>query len=187
MPSKSPVVTGISTLSYPHLLEAHSFPGSDQKPKFSTRILIPKTDKVTIAAINAEVEKTLERSLDRVFGGKMPGNWMHPLKDGDVEYPDDENYAGCFFVNAKSNNRPRVAVKLPEDDFRRPAEHDDVYGGVKAKCGIGFGAYNQAGNRGVSCYLNTVMIVGKGERIGGGGGSLDGDFGEDTDFNSLYE
>ncbi len=31
------------------------------------------------------------------FGGKIPPNLKNPLRDGDVERPDDESYTGHYF------------------------------------------------------------------------------------------
>jgi hypothetical protein len=180
MATKSAVVTGKSRLSFPHLFEAHAF-DEDSKAKFSTRVIIPKSDTKTIDAINAEVDRVFKEGKEKTFKGKLPKMWLHPLKDGDEEYPDDDAYASAYYVNATSTRRPGVAVKLTGDEFRRAAEDEDVYGGVYARVGLGFGAYNVGANKGVSCYLNNVMIVDEGTRMSGGGASMAGDFGDEDD------
>ena len=42
------------------------------------------------------------------WGGKVPANLKLPLRDGDIDRPDDEAYAGCYFFNANSRQAPQV-------------------------------------------------------------------------------
>ena len=52
----SKVVFGPCRLSYTHVFEKHSFDGNPENGKYSTNILIPKTEKETIKAINEAIE-----------------------------------------------------------------------------------------------------------------------------------
>ena len=42
------------------------------------------------------------------WGGKIPPNLKLPLRDGDIDRPEDEAYAGCYFLNANSREKPQV-------------------------------------------------------------------------------
>ena len=94
------VVTGIVRLSYANVWEPKSINGGD--PKYSCSIIIPKSDIETVNAINAAIECAMKEGIGK-FGGKIPpkGALKLPLRDGDTER-DDDNYAGCYFINANS-------------------------------------------------------------------------------------
>lgn len=70
--------------------------------------LIPKEDKKTLLAIHKAVEAAKEDGKTRKWGGKIPPTLKLPLRDGDIDRPDDENYQEHFFVNASSKDAPQV-------------------------------------------------------------------------------
>ncbi|MBR1868671.1 MAG: DUF2815 family protein, partial [Bacteroidales bacterium] len=74
----------------------------DSEPKYSVSCVIPKSDKKTLAKIQAAVEAAKEDGKARRWNGKIPANLKLPLRDGDIDRPDDENYADCYFLNAAS-------------------------------------------------------------------------------------
>ena len=77
-------------ISYANIFEAKSINGGDAK--YSVSCLIPKTDKKTLLAIHKAVEAAKEDGKTRKWGGKIPPNLKLPLRDGDIDRPDDENY-----------------------------------------------------------------------------------------------
>ena len=98
--NKTKVITGTNTrLSYFHGWEPVSING---EPKYSTAVLIPKTDKKTIDAIEKAIDAAIEEGIAK-FGGKKPNKAAIklPLRDGDIER-DDEAYKGHYFINANS-------------------------------------------------------------------------------------
>ena len=42
--------------------------------------------------------KRLKKMELQNFGGKIPANLKLPLRDGDIERPDDEAYADSYFI-----------------------------------------------------------------------------------------
>ena len=91
--------------SYLHCWEPDSVNGSE--PKYSVSAIIPKSDTKTVNAIKAAIEQAKKDSVSK-WGGKVPGNLKLPLRDGDIDRPDDEAYAGCYFFNANSRQAPQV-------------------------------------------------------------------------------
>ena len=85
--------------SYLHCWEPDSVNGGD--PKYSVSAIIPKSDTKTVNAIKAAIEQAKKDSVSK-WGGKVPANLKLPLRDGDIDRPDDEAYAGCYFFNANS-------------------------------------------------------------------------------------
>ena len=70
--------------------EPASINGSN--PKYSVSLIIPKSDKQTLDAINAAVDAAIKEGVAK-FGGKIPNKaaLKLPLRDGDTER-DDEAY-----------------------------------------------------------------------------------------------
>lgn len=170
------VVTGEVRLSYAHLFEPQSINGS--KPKYSVSLLIPKTDTVTIAAIERAIDAAIDAGTGK-FGGKKPNKAVLklPLRDGDVER-DDEAYQGCFFINANSTLPPQV-VNADLQPILSPAE---VYSGCYGRASVNFYAFNTNGNRGIACGLGNVQKLRDGEPLGGGRTNAVDDFAPADDF-----
>jgi len=92
-------------LSYTNLFEPKSINGSD--PKYSVSLIIPKSDKQTISKIQKAIEEAKKEGLSK-FGGKMPANLKTPLRDGDIDRPDDPAYANSYFINTNSKDAPQI-------------------------------------------------------------------------------
>lgn len=79
-------------------------------PKYSVSLIIPKSDAVTVAKINAAIRAAYEEGQGKLKGsGKsVPplSSLKTPLRDGDAERPDDAAYADSWFVNAKTRRSP---------------------------------------------------------------------------------
>lgn len=172
------VVTGMVRLSYAHLHEPHAIEGNE--PKYSVSLIIPKSDKQTIKAIQEAIAEAKENSK-QLWGGKIPANLKTPLRDGDAERPDDPVYADAYFINANSKRKPEL-VDLKGNKNLGP---DEIYSGCYARVSINFFGYNAAGNRGIGCGLGNVQKIDDGEPLGGFSRAEDDfDFEEDEDFLS---
>lgn len=178
--NKTKVITGINTrLSYFHGWEPASINGGAER--YSTAVLIPKDDKVTIDAINAAVDAAIEEGIAK-FGGRKPNKAAIklPLRDGDMER-EDEAYKGHYFVNANSNTPPQIVDRAVKPILDR----SEVYSGCYAKVSLSFYAFNSNGNKGVACGLGNIQKVRDGEPLGGRTNAAD-DFAtlDDDDFLS---
>ena len=154
------VVTGMVRLSYAHLHEPHSIEGNE--PKYSVALIIPKSDKQTIKAINEAIEEAKDLGKSK-WNGKVPANLKMPLRDGDEERPDDDIYADAYFVNANSKRKPEL-VDLKGNKDLGP---DEVYSGCYARVSINFYGYAAAGNKGIGCGLGNVQKLDDGDPLGG--------------------
>ena len=172
------VITGSNTrLSYFHGWEPVSINGGAEK--YSVSVLIPKSDKETLKAIETAVDAAIEEGIAK-FGGKKPNKAAIklPLRDGDLER-DDEAYKGHYFVNANSNTAPQIVDKAVKPILDR----DDVYSGCYGRVSLNFYAFNSNGNRGVACGLGNIQKIKDGEPLGSRA-SASADFTslEDDDF-----
>ena len=86
-----------------------------------------------------------------------------PLRDGDLERPEDDAYQDSYFVNAKSFMAPGIV-----DANRKPIlDHAEVYSGVYGRVSMTFYAYNTGTARGIACGLNNLQKLMDGEALGG--------------------
>lgn len=153
------VVTGVVRLSYANVWEPKSINGGEEK--YSVSLIIPKSDKKTIDAINAAVDAAIKEGVGK-FGGKIPNKaaLKLPLRDGDTER-EDEAYKDSFFVNANSTTPPQIV----DSKVQPILDRNEVYSGVYARVSITFYAFNSNGNRGIACGLGNIQKVRDGEPL----------------------
>lgn len=177
--NKTKVITGIVRLSYANIWEAKSINGGDEK--YSVSLIIPKSDNKTIEEINVAINIAKQEGKAK-FGGKIPDDLKEPLRDGDIERPEDEAYKDSYFVNANSNDKPQIvdrSVKLILDE-------SEVYSGCYGKVSINFYPFNSDGNKGIACGLGNIQKIKDGEPLSNRSSATD-DFineedNEDDDF-----
>lgn len=177
------VITGKVRFSYANVWEPKSI--NDGEKTYSISLVIPKSDKRTIQAINKAVESAKTAGISK-FGGKLPPSLKLPLRDGDIERPDDEVYKNSYFVNANCKTQPGII-----DKAGRPIiDVSEFYSGCYGHASVTFYAFNINGNKGIACGLNNLMKVEDGEKLGGISRAED-DFAEliqEDDFvNSVQE
>lgn len=164
------VVFGPCRLSYTHVFNKY-VPDGETDGKYMTNVLIPKSEKETIKAIQQAIDAAKKSGIVSMWGGKEPKKLEMPLRDGDEKEDGNEVYEDHFFVNAKSKTRPGVI-----DKHKSPiVDEDEIYSGVYAIVSVSFYAYDVNGNKGVACGLNNIMKFKDGERLGGRA-SADSDF-----------
>ena len=176
------IITGVCRLSYANIWQAKSINGGT--PKYSTSVLIPKSDMKTIANVKAAIEAAYYEGESKLKGNSktVPAltSLKMPLRDGDTERPDDEAYAGHWFLNANSNTAPGVV------DANRESIYDtsEIYSGVYARVSLTFYAFNSNGNKGIACGLNNLQKIRDGEPLGGKSRAED-DFATEIDEDFL--
>ena len=163
--------------SYLHCWEPDSVNGGD--PKYSVSAIIPKSDTKTVNAIKAAIEQAKKDSVSK-WGGKVPANLKLPLRDGDIDRPDDEAYAGCYFFNANSRQAPQVV----DSKVQPILDQSEVYSGCYGKISVTFYGYNSNGNRGIAAGLGNIQKLKAGESLGGRTSAAD-DFQTEDDEDFL--
>jgi hypothetical protein len=172
------VVTGEVRFSYANVWEPKSINGGDEK--YSVSILIPKSDKKTIAAINAAIEEAKEAGKEK-WNGKIPPNLKLPLRDGDIDREDDPVYAGHYFINANSNQQPGIVDKKVQPILNQ----SEFYSGCYGKAAVTFYAFNANGNRGIACGLQNLQKLRDGEALGGGRSRAEDDFSSEESYDDV--
>jgi hypothetical protein len=159
------VITGPDTRwSYANVHEPKSINGGT--PKYSVSLIIPKSDTKTVARIKTAIGAAYEEGQAKLKGnGKsVPplAAIKTPLRDGDIERPDDPAYAGAYFINANATTAPGMV-----DADRNPIiSRSEVYSGVYGRASITFYAFNSNGNKGIACGLNNLQKIRDGEPLG---------------------
>ena len=144
------VITGVNTRwSYANVWDPKSINGGT--PKYSVSLIIPKSDTATVNKIKAAIQAAYEEGESKLKGnGKtVPALSIlkTPLRDGDLERPDDEAYKNAYFINANSGTAPGIV-----DADRQPIlDRSEVYSGVYGRASINMYAFNSNGNRGIAC------------------------------------
>ena len=147
-------------ISFANIFEAKSINGGEAK--YSVSCLIPKEDKKTLLAIRKAVEAAKEDGKTRKWGGKIPANLKTPLRDGDIDRPEDEAYADSMFLNANSKQAPQIVDRQVQPIL----DQSEVYSGCYGRVSITFYAYNSNGNKGVAAGLGNVQKLRDGEPLG---------------------
>lgn len=173
--SSTKVVTGKVRFSYAHVWEPAAIEEGQEK-KYSVSVIIPKSDKKTIAKIEAAIEAAIAEGKNKKFEGKIPAILKKPLRDGDLERPDDEAYANSYFINANSTRKPEI-VDANTDPIM---DKEEFYSGVFGRVSINFYAFSASGSKGIAAGLGNLQKLEDGERLSGGSTAAQ-DFGSDDD------
>lgn len=173
------VVTGKDTRwSYCNAWEPKSINGGT--PKYSVSLIIPKTDTVTVEKIKAAIKAAYDEGQSKLKGNGKSVPALSaiktPLRDGDLERPDDAAYANSYFVNANSATDPGIV----DANCQPIIDRSEVYSGVYGRASINFYAFNSNGNKGIACGLNNLQKIRDGESLGGKSRAED-DFADDDD------
>lgn len=145
------VITGTIRMSYVNLFEPRAL-AEGQDKKYSLCILIPKSDKSTLQNISAAVD-TAKQAGQELWGGKIPSRLRLPLRDGDVDRPDQPEYAGHYFLSASSKQKPGIVDK----NLQTIPDQSELYSGCYGRVSLKFFPFNSAGNKGVGCGLQNVQ------------------------------
>ena len=159
--------------SYLHCWEANAVDGGE--PKYSVSAIIPKSDTETIEKIKIAIEQAKKDSLSK-WGGRIPANLKLPLRDGDIDRPEDEAYADSYFFNANSRQAPQVVDK----NVQPILDQSEVYSGCYGRISVNFYGFNNNGNRGIAAGLGNIQKLKDGEPLGGRANA-------EEDFEALEE
>lgn len=171
------VVTGKVLLSYLNVAKPVGVNGGE--PKYSVSVIIPKSDTKTLNKIKAAIEAAKKEGTAKL-GKKIPANLKTPLRDGDIDRPDDEAYADSYFVNANSRTKPGIVDRNLEPII----DMTEIYSGCYGRVSMVFYPYNVNGNKGIAAGLQNIQKLEDGEPLGGKSRPED-DFGVADDDEDL--
>lgn len=156
-------------LSYCHLFTPEAIAEGGDK-KYSVSLIIPKSNTRLVETVKATINAAFKQGLASRFGGKTPAAWKNPLRDGDIERPDDDAYAGSYFINATSRTKPGIVKRMTvggETKLVEVTNEEEIYSGCYGYVSVNFFPFSNVGNKGVACGLNNVLKTRDGEFLGG--------------------
>jgi len=115
-----------------------------------------------VEKIKKAIEQAKKDSVSK-WGGKIPANLKLPLRDGDIDRPEDEAYADSYFFNANSRQAPQVVDK----NVQPILDQSEVYSGCYGRISVNFYGFNNNGNRGIAAGLGNIQKLRDGESLGG--------------------
>lgn len=166
MASATQITTGKVRFSYCNLFTPRAAE-PDEDAKYSVTLLIPKSDKATVAKIKKAMEAAKARYLELNPGTKLPTDLKHTMHDGDGERANGGEFGPeCkgHYVMTTSTKRKPVIVNADKTPLTDPSE---LYSGCYGRAILNFYVYSNRGNRGVSAGLNGIMKLYDGEPLGG--------------------
>ncbi len=129
--------------------------------------LIFNKDNTDMDALEAAVKMAKEEK----FGSGKIKKFKNPIRDGDEERDEFEEYQNAWFINASSKRRPGIIDYRTGDVVDTDDEDIGIYSGCTIRCSVTFFGFDQKGNKGVGCGLNNIQVLKRGDRLDGGQGA----------------
>lgn len=161
------VVTGKVRLSYTHLFQPYANRNGGEA-KYSTTILVPKSDTATKQRIDAAIAAAKQAGASKCWNGDIPPIVAVPVYDGDGARPSDgmpfgDECKGHWVFTASSKQPPQVV----DPQVQPIIDQSQVYSGMYGRVSVTFFPYNSNGKKGIGCGLNNVQKLKDGEPLGG--------------------
>lgn len=164
------ITIGEVRLSYCNLFVPKApFNAPQGDPKYSTTILLPKTNAAAKAAIDAAVAAAIDTGVSKNWNGVRPPMIPICVHDGDGPRPSDgqpfgEECRGMWVFTASCKaDRPPFVVDRNVQPIIQPSE---IYSGVWGRVNVSFFAYNNGGKKGIGCGLNGFQKLRDDEPLG---------------------
>lgn len=187
----SKVVTNKVRFSYVNLMTPRVDPNSG-KSKYSTTILLPKSDIATKQAIDVAIQNAIQEGAKGAWKGVIPPQVSSPIHDGDGVKQDGTPYGpeckGHWVFTASTSADPQFAKPEIIDAQGQPIlSATEIYSGMYGRVSVVFAPYLFAGKKGIGCYLNNVQKLEDGEPLGATKASANEDFGAMPPVQAPYQ
>lgn len=155
-------------LSFVHLFKPYAAIAG-QEAKYSTTILIPKTDIETKQKIDSAIKAAEKLGIEKTWAGVKPPIVPNPIWDGDgVKQDGTEFGAECkghwvMTASAKADYPPQVVNRKVEPIL----DQSEVYSGMYANVSVNFFPYMFGGKKGIGAGLGNVQKIKDGESLAG--------------------
>lgn len=144
------------------------------KPKYSISLIWPKAEKEKLRELNNAIIDVARARFGLDTDGKpvdvtdllKRGKLHNPLRDGDVDRPEDKVYRGSYFATASSERAPGIVNRQNKRVFGEQSE-EEAYSGCTYRVKVALFAYDTQGNKGVALGLDNMQVVAKGPRLDG--------------------
>lgn len=141
--------------SYLNCFEPHSINGDE--PRYGLCAIVPKSDDKTLNEIKKAIEVAKKEAI--VKWGLAPKNIKIPLRDGDVDFVDNEVYKDTYFFNANSKEAPQVVDANVQPIF----DNKEIYSGCYGRISVTFYGYYRDDVYGIAAGLGNIQKIRDGE------------------------
>lgn len=166
-------------LSYANIFTPREADAPGGKPKYTCMLMIPKTDKETIAAIKKATRDCYEANPAMLKDYDLED--CYRINDGDGKSPKGKRYGdechGYWLLNVSSTRKPTVIGRDSEEIL----DPEEVYSGCWAKVGLTAVPYARKENTGITFSLDLVKKMKDDDHLGGGGPRDEKDYFGSTD------
>ncbi|MBB6670252.1 DUF2815 family protein [Cohnella nanjingensis] len=158
------VTTDRVRLSFVHLFQPYASQPGDE-PKYSTTILIPKSDVATMQRIQAATHAAHQKGVAKGYwtANSQPNV---PIHDGDGVRPNGEPFGqeckGHWVLTAGSKQQQAIV----DINMNPILNQSEIYSGVYARVNINFYEYSNR-KKGIGAGLGPVQKLSDGEPLGG--------------------
>ncbi len=150
--------------------------GSKKDPKFCITIPLDHGD-----AFWEKLDTYIEKAALKKFNGKVPKKLVTTRHDGDdMDLDKFPEFEGKFLIEAGNDKRrPEVLIRDSDGSIGEVVNPADIYAGARYVATVRTGGWYHPPSKkqGVSLYLENVLKVRDGERLGGSTPSAMDDFG----------
>lgn len=154
-------------LSYAFIMTPRDPEAPGAKPKYTAMLMIPKTDKETIAAIKKAAKECYDSNLNMLKEYDLED--CYRINDGDGKSPKGKRYGeechGYWLLNVSSTRKPTVIDRNSEEIL----DPEEVYSGCWAKVGLTAVPYARKENTGITFSIDLVKKMKDDDHLGGGG------------------
>lgn len=173
------VVTGKARLSFPHLSTPEVKENGEKR--YTAKLLIPKSDTKTIAAIQAAIKDEREAFCAKNGANALPPKPKVAFHDGDSLKDDGTERLpeekGHYTLQVSTKHKP----ELLGPDNQPILDESELYAGCWVRASLNACGYQVPGNKGITFYLNAIKKVADDEPFSGGGSSA-ADFDDEDDL-----
>lgn len=157
-------------LSYCNLFQPKPpFNNPQGDPKFSTTVLLPKTNTAAKAILDAAIRDAIEAGVSKCWNGVRPPMPSICVHDGDGPRPSDGQPFGpeckgmwVFTASCKAERTPFVVDRSVQPILQQ----SEIYSGVYGNISVSFFPYANSGKKGIGCGLNGFQKTRDGEPLG---------------------
>lgn len=169
------MTTGIVRLSYPSLIEPR-FNEQSGTSKYEAALIFSKHDAAMNQMVSAKIQEAIKRGIEerKLLPTTTIDNVKMTLKDGinDPTLSQDPYNHDKMILRTTSVSKPALMQLAPPGTASPVVPLQDaeskIYPGCYVVASVNFAAYNSNGNRGVSCFINSVLWYEDGESFAGG-------------------
>jgi hypothetical protein len=148
--------------------------------KFELTLLYPKSNAKVLDGLMAAAKQVAQETWGDKADAVMKRLKYPIIKDGnekdEEKYPEFQDH---FYVSLKSKRQPGV-VGVVDGTKQLVFEDSEAYSGCTFVAAVSVYSYDNAFGKGIGLGLDNVLVVKKGERMGGGPRSAESEF---ADYN----